>query len=335
MTLHLDTMTAADLHSATVADIAEAVLARDPAAFRRSLSSVDLGSVRADLQAFASQFGWAPPAAIEEWLAVERALPTHDSSACWIAGDRSLSLDLPPPLPEEAERGELLAGYAESIFAGLVRLSEDAAGDRVLASLLSGAEAVPVYAGGHARGDLRDARSLKRFLIEVGLSENDPEPGESPGWVGTTGYLRLQRELALYDGSGGGPGSESAFLYERSRWTFRILLGEPSPRLADHLARAPMLADWDQERVAGFDGRLTRLNYWVVAHLLLGNVADAAEAARLASAARAEITRWLGALAARILSGDGTAVLGRIRAGDLASVRAGVRGAAPAALLRL
>lgn len=43
-----------------MADVAEAVLARDPAGFRRDLGAVDPTPIRDRLQAFAALFGWAP-----------------------------------------------------------------------------------------------------------------------------------------------------------------------------------------------------------------------------------------------------------------------------------
>src|SRR5438552_10619228 len=103
MSLHLDTMTADDLRSATLADIADAVRARDSAAFRQSWSTVDRAGVLDATRTFSSLLGWAPRGLVAEWLAIEAALPTHDSSACWTAEDRSLSMDLPPRLPDEAE----------------------------------------------------------------------------------------------------------------------------------------------------------------------------------------------------------------------------------------
>src|ERR1043165_5523571 len=199
MSLQLDTMTAADLRAATLADIAEAVLARDPAGFRRDLGNVDPADIQGTLRELGALLGWTPPALLEPWLAIEAALRLDDSDACWTAGDRSLALDLPGGLPDDADRGEFLAGYGEAILCGLVQLSEGASGDRALASILPRAERVPVHAFRHERGDLRAARSLKAFLLRAGLSENDPEPGESPGWVGTSGFVRLQRELDAHD----------------------------------------------------------------------------------------------------------------------------------------
>ncbi len=184
------------------------------------------------------------------------ALPPHDSSACWTGADRSLELDLPSELPPEEDGGEFLIGYAEGLFAGVFKCSEDASGDRALASLLPGPHQPPVVAQSHGRGQLLGSRSLKSFLVAVALSDEDPEQGAPPGAVGAVELLRLSQVLAAHDGRVAVQAARAEELLARCAWMSRALRNAEPVGLAELLPRAPTIADWDSERAATGGRRL-------------------------------------------------------------------------------
>jgi hypothetical protein len=330
MKLRFAHMSSADLQQAGLGDIVETLLAREPEGFTASLAEADRDAIAGELDAFAAFLGWTPPRLAREWRAVELALDTSDSDACWTGGDQSLEIDFRSRLPDEPSSGYFLAGYAEGLFAGLFKIAEDAAGDTALVSMLPMAQDMPVLAVQHDSDDLPKGQALRSYLVDIALSPNDPEPGESPGWVGLDSYMRIHAVLSGHDaGHAAAQIEEAIHLYARSRWTIHPLFGETSPPPASHLVHAPGLDAWEQERQR-FADEPFRLNYWIVAHLLLGNEADAAVAAQLAAGSRAQATRWLGEEAARILAGRAGAHLGLLHAEDLRGFRQSLRDAAPA-----
>jgi len=126
--------------------------------------------------------------------------------------------------------------------------------------------------------------------------------------------------------------ARAATLLARCSWMSRPLRNAKPVRLAELLARAPTIEDWERERAGELEPVL--LNYWTIAHLLLGNLADAADAARRARQGAGEATRWLGQLAERVLAGDPSANIGRLGPTELNTLREQLRREAPAALLR-
>jgi hypothetical protein len=261
MTFDLDRLTTDAMVRARLADVAGALLCRAPVHFFENLDAVDRSGIEARTKAFSNAFGWSLPPLASEWMAIEEAFDTSDSAACWVAKDRSLALDLPLGFPKAPDEGEVLAGYSEGFFAGLFKLGEHASGDSAFASLLPNADDVWVFTLRHESGDLREARTLKSYLIDIALSENDPEEGGPPGWVGSSSYQRILKVLDENDARMQAQAEAARALHAQSRWASRILWGSASPRLAKHLALAPTLEDWDRERAGVMGEQPFRLNY--------------------------------------------------------------------------
>jgi hypothetical protein len=321
--MDLKKVTAEYIRHADITDIVETVIVRNPDLFREGYDRIDQSSVEDNIHAFVSLYGWEPALAVREWLAIESVL-TDNSCRCWTDGDRSLSLDLPLTLPEEERRQEYLAAYAAGVFAGFFQISEDASGDRVYASLLPDKREIFIYDYSHETGTIRIKHTLKSFLFDIGLSENDPEPDESPGWVGSDEYDRIQKELVDYDNSLNINTDTTADIYDRSYWIIEVLFGKPSLK---SLICSPTLLDWQKEKDIGFDQKPFLLNYWLVAHTLLGNNDDAVEAVRIAEKSKSGITRWLGNLVSGILKGEETRI-GK-NPDDISSIRKQLRDMAP------
>ncbi|NTX60210.1 hypothetical protein HUA74_06015 [Myxococcus sp. CA051A] len=336
--LDLETLTPATLLSASLADIVEAVVARDPARFRSQLASVAPAGLQARVADIHGLLGISPPAQLQEWEAIQQALASRESAdSIWNSEDRSLRLDVLSRMPEDLEAlAALLPSYSEGLFAGLFVLSEDASGDRALLSLLSGPDQVLlVFPYAHGRGTLRAAHSLKNFLLTAWLSDNAPESDEAPGWVGDTRYEALQEVAREHDVQLGVPGTRehasiiphSARLHARSRWMSSVLWGRPSPRLKEYLEHAPGDAEWKVEQ-KDLSGHALLANYWILAHYFLGNE----EACRAAVAAghqnAAELTRGLARLVDGWLAVPSSARIGESDAPVLERARQAVAASA-------
>ncbi|MFP2959947.1 hypothetical protein ACLEPN_19460 [Myxococcus sp. 1LA] len=181
------------------------LVARNPGDFNARLADADSEGLAALRQGFEAAFGWAPPAEFDDWLAIEAALGLDAGEEdYWRAGDRSLLLDFfNPNAPHAAEAlssGGFLAQNAESLLTGLFPLSEDASGDRVLASLLPDSLGLlRVHGFRHERGDLGNAQCLKSFIVSRWSSEDAREAGSPPGDVGLARYEQLMDLTATLD----------------------------------------------------------------------------------------------------------------------------------------
>ncbi|WNG14150.1 hypothetical protein [Cystobacter fuscus] len=333
--LRIDTLTADELVGAELADVVALLVARDSEAFREQLAAKDPAPLTELRSGFERTFGWAPPEEFQKWLAIEGALGLDTGEAdYWKSGDRSLFLDFfnaeSPRALEALTTGSFVPQNAEELLAGLFRLSEDASGDRVLASLLPDPLGLlRVHAFSHERGNLGKAQSIKSFLLSGWASEEKPEKGGPPGDVGRPRYEEL---LAVADAADETletmrrtkqPGQripDSQTLYQRSRWLIRMVWGRPSPSLAEHLTRAPGMTDWEAERP-----QLTHhpvlANYWMLAHYFLSNDAACAEAVAAGRQAPGLLTQRLAELVENLRTTPREARLGELGPEKLTELR--------------
>ncbi|NVJ24058.1 MULTISPECIES: hypothetical protein [Myxococcus] len=332
--LDLQTLTPETLLSASLADVVETVVAREPAHFRARLASVDPAALQARLTDIRRVLGIAPPAQLQEWEAIQHALNSRDSAdSIWNSEDRSLRLDVPSRMPADLDAlAALLQSYPEGLFAGLFVLSEEASGDRVLMSLLSEpGQPLLVFPYAHGRGALRAAHSLKNFLLTAWLSDNEPEPDEAPGWVGDPHYEALQEVAREHDARLAVPSPDaraptaprSLHLHGRSRWMYGVLWGRPSPSLKEYLEQAPGDAEWGVEKQE-LSANPLLANYWMLAHYFLGNEKACTAAVVAGHQNPAELTRGLARLVEAWLAAPSRARIGEVDATALERVRQAV-----------
>ena len=98
--LQLATLTPEGLAQSSLADLAEALLALDPDAFRSALVQLDPAALNAQVDEAERAFGWGMPEEVRSYLAVEAALVAAagaPETGLYFhgAGDRSLQLVLP------------------------------------------------------------------------------------------------------------------------------------------------------------------------------------------------------------------------------------------------
>ncbi|MFE8603864.1 hypothetical protein [Archangium violaceum] len=340
--LHLESLTVDALTEASLADVVESLVAREPAAFRERLNAFDMARLTRMTAGFEHTYGWRPPEELVSWRAIELALDLDNDPECiWKSDDLSLGLQTYPDAlgasEEEQRSGAFLPPSAEVLFAGLFRLTEDASGDRTLASLLPDPLGhIRVHAYGHEFGTLGEPQSLKSFLLTTWLSEM--EPGEGPDRPGQVGLERFEELLGVADAVDARLESvrrdqqppdfpDSSALHARSRWLMDPLWGHPGPSLAKELAQAPDLAVWDTE-LPRLPNSPLLANYWMVAHYFLGNDTACALAVEQGARAHSEPTRWIAQLISRFLAEPGQASLGRTGPQQLAALRQQVRAAA-------
>lgn len=342
MALRLDTLTVETLAETPLADVAELLMAREPATFRERISEVDMAELSEMPDDIAQTYGWRAPEELATWRAIELALDLdEDTQGFWRSGDLSLGLDLYPdalsPSEEELNTGSFLPPGAEVLFAGLFRFCEHASADRTLVSLLPdplGLLRVHSYA--HDTGRLGTPRSLKSFVLDTWLSEMDPGEGpRRPGQVGIARFKQLVRTAEAFDERlesvrrDHHPPAflDSAKLYLRSRWLIDLLWGTPSAALSEELTQAPGLTEWEAEKSLLMEQPLLA-HYWMVAHYFPGNDTACDEAVEQGAQARAEPTRWLAQLVRGLRDNPDTARIRRTGPRELAKLRRQVRAAA-------
>ncbi|ATB50930.1 hypothetical protein MYMAC_006587 [Corallococcus macrosporus DSM 14697] len=310
------------------------LVARNPDAFNARLAGTDAEGLAALRRGFEAAFGWAPPAEFDDWLAIEAALGIDAGEEdYWGAGDRSLLLDFFNPESHQATEalasGAFLAQNAEGLLAGLFPLSEDASGDRALASLLPDSLGLlRVHSFRHERGDLGEAQCLKSFVVNQWSSEDASEAGSPPGDVGLVRYEYLMELTAMLDMAmaterQAQPSLElpdSAQLYLRSRWLMRMVWGQPSELLSELLAQAPGLSEWDAERTL-WRRHPVLTNYWMVAHSFLGNDSACAETVAVGLQASGLLTRRLAEHIRQLLAAPEDTHLGRLEPATFKELR--------------
>lgn len=348
MALRLDTLTVDTLTETPLTDLSELLVAREPATFRERLAEVDMAELAEMPDDIAQAYGWHAPEELATWRAIELALDLdNDTEGFWKSGDLSLGLDLYPdalsPSEEELDGGDFLPAGAEVLFTGLFRLCEHASGDRTLVSLLPDPlSLLRVHSYSHDTGKLGRPRSLKGFVLNTWLSEMDPGEGpRRPGQVGIARFKQLVRMADAFDErlesvrrDHQPPAHlDSAKLYQRSRWLLDLLWGTAGVGLAEELAQAPGLAEWETEKALLLE-QPPLANYWMVAHYFLGNDTACDEALRQGAQATADPTRWVAQLVRSWRDNPETARLRHTGPQELAELRRQVRAAAlPSQLL--
>ncbi|NVJ04131.1 hypothetical protein HUW63_02585 [Myxococcus sp. AM001] len=333
--LRIETLSMDELRGARLSDVVSLLVARDPEDFRERLADTDSEGLAALRQGFEAAFGWEPPSEFNDWLAIESALGLDEGAEdYWRAGDRSLLLDFfNPEAPQSTEAlssGNFLAQNAEGLLAGLFPLSEDASGDRVLASLLPDSLGLlRVHGFRHERGELGEAQSLKSFIVTQWSSEAAPEAGAAPGDVGLARYEQLLGITATLDTeltverhaqqTALDP-PDSAQLYLRSRWLMRMVWGRPTELLSEQLGQAPGLSEWAAERTS-WRKHPVLTNYWMVAHYFLGNDSACAETVAVGLQAPGLLTRRLAACIQQLLATEGDTHLGNLGPATLKELR--------------
>ncbi|MBU8897875.1 hypothetical protein KRR26_19855 [Corallococcus sp. M34] len=343
--LKLDTLTREELLGAGIAELVAGIVARQPDEFNERLSSCDPSHARALLETFERTFGWTPPDEFQTWLAIEEALGVEEGNeGFWGSGDRSLFLDFfnsdTPQASDALRTGSYLPHNAEELLTGLFKLSEDAAGDRVLASLLPDELGLlSVHKVTHGRGALDKPQSLKTFLLTTWVSDERPDSEQAPGAVGIARYEEL---MALADSVDSiletqrqrpaqtTPDSKS--LYHRAQWLIRMTWGHSNPLLAQHLAQAPTMADWASEQAVLLSMPVLT-NYWMLAHYFLGNSTACTQAIAAGRQSPGLLTRRLAEQIDALLTAPEVTHLGDLSPARLSELRHLAREAASPAQL--
>lgn len=278
-------------------------------------AAVDPAQQAREREAYVRLWGWRPPDEHLEW-----------ARAC--AGQRfvlesglSFSGDLLGYAASWAEALDLDAilgsqDHMMTVLHGLELAGPGYDGDRWFASTLPGPlGTAEVCKYDHEDGSVRHESASIAAFVATHADAARPVPEEVLREFKAEGRKALEGRPVHED---------PVALFARSRWLYPLPQGRTTHAFAEDVVRAPEFATWEAERAA-FEEAPVLANYWMLAHLFLGNERACREAIALAKELPAVFTRALAERLEALLAAPGAAKLGRLDAARLDPLRARVR----------
>ncbi len=290
-------------------------------------------------EAFATVYGWSPPAELGEWQAVAKAYAKSaaEISDVWMLGDpisyaRGLAKSFKLEKVLNAEDFWITA------LTGLEMFGSDPCGDSCFVSTLAtgrddGAE---VHLLNHENGELDGGQfgSIANFIASYFSSSDDDDDDDDDGDDGHPWSTAASKYDEAFEQSRPSRPAWIAAdqLFARSHWLMDLPTGEKGFELARKLGSAPSFAVWLEERPRLIEHPVL-VHYWIMAHYFLGNVAACREAIAIGQKAPGRIAPALAALVEGLLEKPEKAAFGKLSAKALAKLCEAVRKNAPPELL--
>lgn len=285
-------------------------------------------------EAFATIYGWRPPAELGEWQAALKAYAksAEEISDVWMLGDAlSYATDLSKSFAFQKLLNE--GDFWLTALTGLERFGSDPSGDSCFVSTLAtgrddGAE---VHLFNHENGELDRGQfgSIANFVAAYFPSDDEDDDSEAHPWSAAAS----EYDEAFEQSRASRPAFIAADqLFARSQWLMELPTGEKGFELARKLESAPAFDVWQEERRYLIEHPVL-VHYWIMAHYFLGNVEACREAITIGKKAPGRVAPALATCVEALLDAPEKAKFGKLSTQALSKLCEAVRKNAPPELL--
>jgi len=281
-------------------------------------------------KAFATIYGWSPPAELGQWQSVAKAYAKSSGaiSDVWMLGD---PISYAPGLAKSFTLDKLInAGdFWLTALTGLEMFGSDPCGDSCFVGTLASGrdDGAEVHVFNHENGELDGSRfgSIASFIASYfSPGSSDDEDGEGSDehpWSAAAAKYDETFENSLTSRPAWVAADQ---LFSRSHWLMDLPTGEKGFELARKLASAPPFAVWLEERPRLIEHPVL-IHYWIMAHYFIGNVEACREAIAIGKKAPGRVGPALAGLVEGLLDKPETAAFGKLSAKTLAKLGEAVR----------